>query len=388
MEQKTNAERLISILHRVVDPREAAGTKYPLVEILFLVVSAVMSDCDTWEEIHDFGEAKLDWLRQYLDYERGIPSPDTINRVLGIISPKSLESCLVSWSTEGITLPDGSLLQIDGKTLRRSATSLEQQTPKAEGGRKATHLLHVWSDALGICLAQKEVEGKQNEKSALPGILELLDIKGCIVTLDAIFCNRQVAEAIVSKKADYVLAVKHNHKLLYQGIESCFETHAQDLPSIPLEKVHGRQESRQYQVLDANLLDEQLRKDWPKLRTIVKMVSHRKEAYKAHRTTTRYFVTNLEPQVDKIMSAIRSHWSIENKLHWQLDVTFGEDASRKQQNNVAGNFSVLRKITLHILKNIPGVKKRSVRGRRKNCLMSDDFRKLAMDSFLNQKSND
>lgn len=216
METKNGCHLLIASFETLCDPRSAQRVRYPLMEIIFLTVTAVISGAREWEEIVDFGLEKLDWLRRYLNFENGIPSHDTVNRTIGLIDYRAFEKCFLNWTNMSISLPQGVLTNLDGKKLRSSATKLEQQTPHAKGGKSAVHIVEAWCGEFQMCLAQYKVANKSNEIKAIPVILDWLEVEGCIISIDAIGYQYTIAEKIFEKKADYILALKENQENLYK----------------------------------------------------------------------------------------------------------------------------------------------------------------------------
>lgn len=213
-----------------------------------MAVTAVISGANEWEEIVDFGQEKLGRLRRYLKYENGIAAHDTINRVIGMINYRAFEKCFLSWATLSISLPGGVVINLDGKKLRSSATKREQQTAHAEGGKSAVHLAEAWCGALQMCLAQYKVASKTNEIVAIPIIFDWLEIEGSIITIDAIGCQRSIAEKIQGKKADYILALKENQEGLYLGVAEAFDNLGSELAKTRYDELteqgHGRIEKR------------------------------------------------------------------------------------------------------------------------------------------------
>lgn len=350
-----------------------------MIEILFLTTSSVISGFEGWEEIEDFGNEKLDWLRTYLPYENGIPSHDTINRVISMIDHRVFEECFMNWATMEIELPGGTLISIDGKRLRGSATKKEQQTSHKKGGKSAIHLVHAWCHEFQVCLGQYEVGGKSNEIKAIPALLDILELEGCIVSTDAIGCQKTIAQKIVDKKADYIFGLKGNQEKLSNGVLEAFETHEVESKHGLIEekntkREHGREESRVCRVLSSKKLPDWVEVDeWTGIRSIIEIQSERKVMASGQASEeVRYYISSLEADAQTFNRLIRSHWNVENQLHWSLDVQFGEDASRKRIRNAAQNFSTIRKIALNLIKG--NTEKISVNRKRNKCAMSDKYR--------------
>lgn len=372
---------LIGVLEKIKDVRVNRTKKYELVEILFLAVSAAISGYDAWEDIEEFGEAKLEWLRKYLPYSNGVPSHDTINRVVSIIDPRTLEKCLIDWVSMEVKLPKGAVISIDGKALRRSVTAKEQQTSKSKGGKSMAMMLHAWCSDINICLAQHKIDYKNNEISELPNLLELLDIEGCIITTDAINFQKKTTQILSERGADYVIAAKKNQETLYLAIEAAFEqnTNAKSEVHEEKDKAHGREESRVYEVLDAAtyLKDVDLT-EWVNLKSIIKTTYIHTDPFKATKTDIRYHISSLSLSAADLGALIRRHWSVENQLHWRLDVLFGEDASRKRIRNAATNFSLIRKMSINLLNSLELDKKTTLSRKRVKCSLNDSIREKCL----------
>jgi predicted transposase YbfD/YdcC len=243
---------------------------------------------------------------------------------------------------------------VDGKRLRRSVTAKQQQTKKVEGGKQAVQMFHAWSASLRLCLAQKQIQSKNNEISELPNLLDLLEISGCIITADSMNCQRATAEYIIDNEANYVLAVKDNQPSLVAAIKEVFQTAEQEQPQIEsvktVEKSHGRQETRICEVLPASVIAHKIDLSlWSGISCIVRTTSIRKAPYKSETQDYRYHISSLPINAIKLYEIIRGHWAIENQLHWVLDVCMGEDTSHKQQNNAAANISCIRKMIMNVL---------------------------------------
>lgn len=377
MEGNVPRQQLLEILAQLDDPRIDRHKKYPLLEILFLTVSAVLSGFEDWDEIVDFGESKLEWLRRYLPYENGIPSHDTLNRVISLLDYRMFEKCFIDWATLDLVLPSGTIINVDGKRLRGSATKQEQQLPHAQGGKSARHLVQAWCSDMQCCLGQYRTENKSNEITAIPALLELLEINGCIVTIDAMGCQKAIAEQITQQGADYLFGLKDNQEMLSLGAFTAFES-GSNVPSaqttLQREQNHGRRETRVCQVLSVNDLPTWAGgANWKALRSIIR-VQARREIISSGKVEeeTRYYISSLIGSAAEFNLLIRQHWNIENQLHWTLDVLFGEDASRKRIRNVAENFSTIRKIALNLIKANP--EKISVNRKRNKCILSDEYR--------------
>ena len=372
------------IRDRLEDPRSAQRVKYPLNEIVFLAVTAVISGANEWDEIVDFGQEKLEWLRKYLKYEQGIPAHDTINRVIGMINYRAFEKCFLSWATLGISLPGGVVINLDGKKLRSSATKREQQTAHAQGGKSAVHLVEAWCGAFQMCLAQYKVANKSNEIAAIPVILNWLEIEGCIITIDAIGCQRSIADQIHGKKADYILALKENQEGLYLGVTESFDNLEAELASEryaeQAEQGHGREEKRICRTIPTHELPEWSWADkWAGLKQVVEVYAERKViASGEFSTEKRYYITSLDCDAVRLNQLIRGHWAIENQLHWAMDVQFGEDASRKRSRNAAANFGLIRRIGLNLLKGY--AEKISVGRKMNKCAISDAYREKIIET--------
>ena len=283
----------------VTAPRLDRRKQYPLLEILFLCVAAGVSGYQEWEAIADFGRLKLPWLRQYLPYANGIPSHDTVNRVMGLLDLRQVERCLVQWSTRTVVLPSGAHLCFDGKCLRRSVTAHQAQTAHAQGGRTAVTLLHAtkslalssafscgrtavtllhaWCDEASLCLGQYETDRKVNEPRVLPDLLALLDVRGCVVSADAGFTQPATAAALTQAGADYVLALKRRQQQLYAATQAAFaQASTADCWDEPAEKPrHARHETRRCRVLPARVLSDALRGRWPRLQALVEVQTTR-----------------------------------------------------------------------------------------------------------------
>jgi predicted transposase YbfD/YdcC len=352
----------------LTDPRRRPVT-YPLINIVTIAICAVICGADDFVAIAKFGRAKRKWLSQFLDLSNGIPSHDRFNHVLAAIKPAEFEACLLSWITALHEITEGQVVAIDGKTLRRSFD--------AATSKSAIHMVSAWATANHISLGQVVVDEKSNEITAIPKLLKMLEITGSLVTIDAMGCQTEIAQKIIEAEADYVLAVKENQKTLYEGISWFFLTQReQDFAGVRVsrhethEKAHGREETRQYFVCAAprDLPD---RKRWPKLAaigwTINDTIRDGRRCYEM-----RYYIMSRKLSAREFAAAVRGHWSIENSLHWQLDVTFQEDQSRLRRGHADANFSILRRTALSLLKNNKTLKV-GVKNKRLNAGWDDDY---------------
>ena len=331
----------------LTDPRRREVV-HPLINIVTIALCAVVGGADDFVCIAEYGEKKKKWLAQFLDLSAGIPSHDCFNRVLAAIKPAEFEKCLLSWITALHEITGGQIVAIDGKTLRRSFD--------AASGKAAIHMVSAWATANCISLGQVVVDAKSNEITAIPKLLEILSLQGCLVTIDAMGCQTEIAAKIVAGEADYVLAVKGNQPTLHAGIEQFFLDHLEDdFARVKVsrrqtdEHGHGRDESRTYYVcpVPEDLPD---RGRWKKLAAIGIAINNTLRDGK-QTSEVRYYILSKKLSAKKFGEAVRGHWSIENRLHWQLDVTFGEDQCRIRQGHADANFSILRRTALSLLKN-------------------------------------
>jgi predicted transposase YbfD/YdcC len=331
----------------LTDPRRRKVT-YPLINIVTIAICAVICGADDFVSIAEYGRKKRKWLAQFLDLHNGIPSHDRFNAVLGAIKPAEFEACLLSWITALHEITAGQIVAIDGKTLRRSFDTASSKS--------AIHMVSAWATANSISLGQVVVDEKSNEITAIPQLLKMLEISGCLVTIDAMGCQTEIAQAILDAGAHYVLAVKKNQPTLYEGIDWHFfyrtRIHDRRLPMshhATQENAHGRQEKRSYFVcpVPRDLPDRQR---WPQLAAIGMAINESVRDGKECREE-RYYILSKHLTAQQFAAAVRDHWAIENRLHWQLDVTFQEDQSRLRCGHADANFSILRRTALSLLKN-------------------------------------
>jgi predicted transposase YbfD/YdcC len=329
------------------DPRRRKVT-YPLINIVTIALCAVICGADDFVSIAVWGRAKKRWLSKFLDLSSGIPSHDRFNAVLAALKPGEFEKCLLSWITALHELTEGQLVAIDGKTLRRSFD--------AASGKAAIHMVSAWATTNHISLGQVVVDAKSNEITAIPKLLRIIELSGALVTIDAMGCQTQIAQAIVDAKARYVLAVKGNQRTLHNGIMKFFDDHLEDnFARVQArhfrrqEKGHGRVEDRYYAVcpVPADLPDAAR---WPGLKAIGIAISEVQRDGK-NQSQVRYYILSEVLSARRFADAVRGHWSIENRLHWQLDVTFQEDQCRVRMGHADTNLSILRRSALSLLKN-------------------------------------
>jgi predicted transposase YbfD/YdcC len=331
----------------LTDPRRRKVT-YPLINIVTIALCAVIAGADDFVTIAAWGRQKRDWLARFLDLTSGIPSHDRFNAVFKAIKPAEFERCLLSWVTSLHEVTDGQLVAIDGKTLRQSFDKAD--------AKSAIHMVSAWATANHISLGQVVVDQKSNEITAIPKLLELLAVSGCLVTIDAMGCQTEIAGKIIECEADYVLAVKSNQPTLHEGIVEFFLDHMEDdFARVKVsrhetkEHGHGRDEHRTYYVCDVpdDLPD---RARWRGLKRIGVAISDTVRGGKAC-DDVRYYILSKKLSARSFGAAVRGHWGIENSLHWQLDMSFGEDRSRIRKGHADANFAVVRRMALSLLKN-------------------------------------
>lgn len=350
-------------LNSIEDPRIERTKIHDLQAILFLTIAAVICGAESWNDIQAFGKAKQDWLTQHVELENGIPSHDTINRVISLLDPRQLEESFLNWVRNEAPLNQGDIISIDGKAIRGSA----QSNPHS-----FIHMVSAWSQTNGLSLGQIKVDEKSNEITAIPKLLEILDIEGSTITIDAMGCQKSIAKQIVKKKASYILAVKGNQKELEENIKASVKLIDPNEQWEETDSGHGRVETRTCRIYK-NLSLIRREWDWEDLQAIVEIESHRHHKSNGKQEKeTRYYITNLQETAQTIGKSIRNHWGIENSLHWALDVSFGEDASRKREGNAAENYSRILRIALNLLKN-DGNKKRSLKGKRLDAGWNNDY---------------
>jgi predicted transposase YbfD/YdcC len=334
-----------------------------------IAICAVICGADDFVSIAEFGRMKRDWFARFLDLRNGIPSHDRFNAILAALKPAEFEKCLLSWIAALHEISGGQLVAIDGKTLRRS---FDTASSKA-----AIHMVSAWATANHISLGQVVVDAKSNEITAIPKLLEILELSGALVTIDAMGCQTEIAEQIVAADADYCLAVKGNQPTLHQGIVAFFDDHMEDdFARTPVrrhqtkEKGHGREELRFYLIcpVPEDLPD---RSRWAGLKAIGITISNTQRDGKDC-TELRYYILSTYLSGRRFAEAVRGHWSIENRLHWQLDVTFQEDQCRIRQGHADANFSILRRTALSLLKNEP-TKKVGIKNKRLTAGWNEDY---------------
>ena len=336
------------------DPRVERTREHLLEEILLIAIAAVLSGANSWNEIEHYGKTKRDWLKTFLTLPGGIPSHDTFNRVFAALDAEQFEQGFAAWVASIAKLTAGEVVAIDGKTLCGT---------RQAGKKQLVHMVSAWAGANNLVLGQRKVDEKSNEITAIPKLLGALELSGTVVTIDAMGCQREIAAKIVEKKADYILAVKENQQLLLDDVKDSFKMLAADAVAEQIDCGHGRVETRRCSAVgDLTLLERA--NDWKGLRSLVRI-----EAERFHKATgkteqeTRYYITSLTPDAARINTLVRQHWGIENKLHWVLDVAFGEDLSRKRAGNAAQNFSLINRVAFNLLKKETTLK-RGIKGKR------------------------
>jgi len=352
----------------IEDKRDSKNQKHNLLEIIVMTICAVCAGCDDYCEIAKFCKTKEEWFKKFLELKNGVASHDTFNRVISRIEPKQFERCFMEWVSTANKISKGQVVAIDGKTLRGSK----------DGDTKAIHMVSAWANTNKLVLGQIKTEEKSNEITAIPELLDLLDVSGCIVTIDAMGCQTKIVDKIVSKGADYVLAVKGNQGRLSEDIQLFF---ADELPNKmkdvlhdyhkTVEKDHGRMERREYYITEEIDWLKESHPKWKDMKSIGIAKSTVQIGDKT-REDIRFYISSLSANATKFGEAVRGHWGIENSLHWVLDVAFHEDANRSRKDHSAENFAVIRHISLNLIKQ--NSSKDSIKIKRKRCGYDDDFR--------------
>ena len=331
------------------DPRIESSKEHLLKDIIAIAILAIISGADGWVAIEAYGHAKYEWLKSFLELANGIPSHDTFSRVFSRIEPEQFQECFLSWVNSIVKELELEVIAIDGKTMKQSYDRNHQQ--------KALHIVTAWSSSHQLVLGPKKVDKKSNELTAIPALIEMLEIAGSVITIDAMGCQKDIKSLIVKKKGDYVLALKGNQKLLYQAVKEWFEL-AQKEQFLgreynsyeQVEAGHHRVEKRPVWTVDVSELPPLHNQAlWTGLKTVVMIVSERR-LWNKTTTEARFYLSSLSSNAEKIAGAIRSHWGIENSLHWTLDVTFSEDKSRIRKQNSPENFALLRRLAINLLK--------------------------------------
>lgn len=332
------------------DPRYQHSPPHLLIDIITVAICGVICGADDWVAIAEFGQAKQAWFKTFLRLPYGIPSHDTFGQIFAQLDPEQFRESFIRWVKAISDLTLGEIIPIDGKTLRRSHDK--------RLGKAAIHMISAWASQNRLVLGQVKVDDKSNEITAIPELLRLLVLNGCIVTIDAMGCQTEIASQIISQNADYVLALKDNHKHLHQEVQRLFTDALTDpTTAIPYEfdqtvdKDHGRIEIRRCWTIDAPdyiaYLDPQQR--WPGLQSVVRIETERRVGPEISQEI-RHYIASLAGNPTQLNQVIRTHWHIENKLHWVLDVAFREDDCRTRQGHAAENLAILRHIALNLLK--------------------------------------
>ena len=358
------------------DPRVVGRCTYALKEVVMIAICAVLCGAESWTEIEEFGESKRAWLSQFLRLEQGIPSHDTFRRVFSILPAEAFESRFQVWVERTFRVESGQIIAIDGKSVRGA-------------GLRALHLVSAWAHRSGIVLGQRKVDDKSNEITAIPQLLEDLYVAGSIVTLDALGTQTKIAQTIIDKHADYVLALKGNQGQLHTDVADWFvwaaEREFRDIPhsfAQTVNKNHGRIEIRQCWALADERPFEAIRHydGWAGLRSVVMVKRERRSLDNAPTSVeTAFFLSSLPADADLLLYAIRAHWSIENNFHWALDVVFREDDARLAVVNGAENFAILRRFALNLLKRHPA--KLSLKRKRFKAALDDSFLTQLIEYF-------
>ena len=355
------------------DPRVERTRKHPLINILFIAVCGVLSGANSFAAIEEFGLDRRTWFARFLDLTNGVPSDDTFARVLARLDPGAFERCLLSWIRAVQEVTENRLIAIDGKTLRGSYDRRD--------GKAAIHMVSAWASENKLSLGQVVVDEKSNEITAIPELLRLLDVSGALVTIDAMGCQKEIADLIREGKGDYVLAVKQNQPTLYEQVEEAvgagLEQDASDLDEHQTVEVgHGRQETRTYVVFPA---PETVDPDgaWRDLSAVGMAITESTDAQGRCRLEVRYYILSALLSAARFAGAVRGHWSIENNLHWQLDVSFREDQCRVRTDNAPANLSVIRRFALGLLKRETSCR-RGIETKRLKCAASDAYREKAL----------
>jgi predicted transposase YbfD/YdcC len=350
------------------DPRVERTREHLLEEILLIAIAAILSGANGWNEIEGYAHSKHDWFQSFLTLPGGIPSHDTFNRVFSALDPEELEKGFVAWVSSIAKLTAGEVVAIDGKTLRGAS----EPSKKGPDKKAIVHMVSAWANTNCLVLGQRLVDEKSNEITAIPKLLDALELSGTVVTIDAMGCQRAIAEKIIAKKADYILAVKENKGHLLEEIKDSFQMLAADAVEEEIDYGHGRVEQRRCSVIaDLSLIEKAA--EWASFQGIVRIQSERfHKATGKTETEIRYYITSLAPDAMRLNRSIRQHWGIENKLHWVLDVGFGEDLDRKRAGHAAQNFSVLNRIALNLLKQ-DKTSKRGVHGKRLKAGWDNDY---------------
>ena len=362
---------LVAHLSIITDPRVNRTKDHALIDILVIAICGLLCRAETFNDLEDFGRAKQDWFKTFLALPNGIPSHDTFNRVFSALDPKQFLEAFINWTQSLRQAVPDEIVAMDGKALRRALTA--DKNPK--------YIVSAWAEENGLVLGQLKVDEKSNEITAVPQLLRVLELSGCIVTLDAMGCQKNIAKEIKEADAEYVLALKGNQDTLHREVKEFLDDALAESktwhppgprPEIqaPLlatkkvvEKDHGRLETREY-FQSAKLEWLVDRSKWEGLQT-VGMVQATREINGKISTERRYYLSSLPLDIDRFARAVRSHWGIENKLHWVLDVHMGEDQSRARSGYAAENLATLRRLALNLLKS-EKTKKRGIRGKQNN----------------------
>ena len=360
--------RLADVFVTIPDPRQAWKVEHDLVELLVVAVNAVLVGADTFVEIELWAKEKIEWLRKYLRLANGIPSHDTFGRLFGLIDAKAFEAAFRRWVSGILPVLGAEVVAVDGKTSRRSGRV----------DATALHLVSAFAAGAGLVLGQQATAEKSKEKTAIPELLSALALNGCIVTIDAMGTQANIAQAVCDRGADYVLAVKDNQPKLAESIQdfmAAFEAQPQHTPHSfweIVEKGHGRLETRRcyaFAQLDCLYKPQQ----WPALKSFVVIDSERSIQDKTTRER-RVYISSLAPDAQRIGQAVRAHWSIENRLHWCMDVIFQDDQMRARTGHAAHNLAVLKHITLNLIRLDPVKRKGGIKARRLIAATSDAYR--------------
>ena len=332
--------RISTYLETIKDPRHH-NTRHKPNDILIIAICAIICGAETWTQVQEYGNVKRQWLSRFLELPSGIPSHDTFGRVFSMLDPEQLREAFNRWSRQLRKHFGASVVAIDGKTLRRSHDNANDKS--------AIHVVSAWDLENSIVLGQVKTDEKSNEITAIPELISALEIKGAIVTIDAMGCQTKIARKIMEKDGDYVIALKGNQSSLHDNVRFFFQNEPSPGPQFEsIDGGHGRIETRRYR-LCSDIAWLQGKENWPGLKTIVEVERHRDIGGNVS-SETSYYISSVEISAEKMASAIRGHWGIENSLHWTLDVSFREDQCRVRKNHAPENMAILRHIAVNLLK--------------------------------------